>query len=88
VFYDAVTNTGLARKALRFRCPVMKCKVVQPRLKCATTAGRVSLFKKEFTIEVKGWGAYHESIGGKPIGAPWQNTNLLGDLHYESGAKI
>lgn len=88
VFYDANTNSAGARRAYRFRCPVMKCKVVQPRLRCATTAGRVALFKKEFMIEVKGWGAYHISIDGKPIGTPWQNLNLLGDLHFESGARI
>ncbi len=88
VFYDAVTNSGGQRRAYRFRCPVMKCKVVQPRLRCATTAGRVALFKKEFMIEVKGWGAYHVSIDGKPIGTPWQNINILGDIHMENGARI
>ena len=88
VFYDTVTNTAGQRKALRFRCPVMKFKVIQPRLRCATTAGRVALFKKEFMIEMKGWGAYHVALDGKAIGTPWQNANLLGDLHFESGAKI
>lgn len=88
VFYDVVTNTGGQRRALRFRCPVMKFKVIQPRLRCLTTAGRVALFKKEFMIEIKGWGAYHVALDGKAVGTPWQNANLLGDLHLESGAKI
>jgi len=28
------------------------------------------------------------ALDGKAIGTPWQNANLLGDLHFESGAKI
>jgi hypothetical protein len=88
VFYDASTNSAGERRAMRFRCPVMKCKLIQPRVRAASAAGRIALYKKEFSIEVKGWGEYHVSIDGKAIGEAWQTQNLLGALHYKSGAEI
>lgn len=78
VFYDPSTNSGLARKTYRFRFPVIKTKAIRPRVYTQTAAGRVALFKKDFAIEMKPWG----------FEGTWQQINPLGDLHFESGARI
>lgn len=77
-FYDASNNSAGERRTYRFRCPRMKFKSVRPRLYAASSSGRVALYKKEFHIEYKPWS--HEGL--------WLTANLMGDAHYESGARI
>lgn len=77
-FYDASTNTAGARRKLHFRCPPMKLKSVEPKVYAATAAGRVAVYQKEFQLEFKPFG----------FEGSWQVINLLGDAHYQHGARI
>lgn len=78
VFYDVNTNTGLARRKLRYRFPSVKGKSFEYELLTATSAGRVACYKKDCAQEVKDWGSE----------GSWQLFNPMGDAHFESGAKI
>ncbi len=78
VCLDATSNTAGARRTLHFRAPRNKFRSVRPRLYANTNAGRVALFQKEFRAQYKPWA--HEGS--------WLVANLMGDAHYQSGARV
>lgn len=77
-FYDASTNTAGARRQLWFRCPAIKAKSVEFMVHTLTEAGRVAIYEKDFSLEIKGWGFE----GG------WRTINPLGAEHFNTGAPI
>ena len=77
-FYDSTTNTSGARRQLWFRCPPFKAKSVEFECRTVTEAGRVAVYEKDFSLEMKPWS--HE--GG------WLTISPIGDIHFNTGAPI